>query len=637
MIFKGFTLDPFQEEAIAHLRAGRSVIVSAPTGAGKTLIAEYAVDHALREGERIIYTAPIKALSNQKFRDFSADYPGQAGLVTGDVTIRPDAPVLIMTTEIFRNVIFDDPARLDDVRYVVFDEVHYLDDVERGTVWEESIIFAPQHLAFICLSATVPNLEELAGWMNTVREREVKVVEHDRRPVPLKHFFVVDGRVIPSLKQWSKGGRRKGRFPRRREEADPLLEGIRDRGQLPCLYFTFSRKRCERLARMHRGLNLMSKQERREILADYDALALQYGIDTTRAYAEMRPLIARGVGFHHAGMLPSMKDLIERLFTSRRLKLIFTTETFALGINMPARTVVFDELSKFDGVDFRPMRTREYQQMAGRAGRRGMDKFGLVYAKINSRFMRLHQVREIVEGRPEPVVSQFNSCYATILNLYDWLGERIEETYEKSYHAYRSKKRKQRTARTQLQMKVRLLRELGYIDEEGLTRKGRCAARLYGHELLATELIFDSALDGLSPVSLAVLAMGLLYESTDKPSRRDLSVARPLMGLAEPAWLRVSHAQARLGIEDQTPRPNFGCSAVTLAWAQGAAFEQLLTMTSAPEGHLVRDFRRVVLLLRQLTTVTEDRPELQANLREAVRLVNRDVVDAERQLLAEVE
>ncbi len=641
MDFKGFTLDPFQEQAVNHLRQGHSVIVAAPTGAGKTLVAEYAVDQALAAGEQIIYTAPIKALSNQKFRDFSADHPGQVGILTGDVGMNTAAPVLIMTTEIFRNVIFDAPARLDSVRYVVFDEVHYLDNIERGTVWEEAIIFAPQHLSFICLSATVPNLRELAGWMNTVREQHVAIVECHERPVPLKDYFVVDGRIIPNLKMWRSKGRRgkPGKFASRRHERDPLLESISGRNDLPCLYFVFSRKRCEMLAKRHRGLDLMNAGERRQILELYDTLALKYGVDATTQYIEMRPLIAHGVGYHHAGMLPSMKDLIERLFTSRLLKLIFTTETFALGINMPARTVVFDDLTKFDGVDFRPMRTREYLQMAGRAGRRGMDEHGLVYSKINSRFLKLDQVREVVAGKPEPVVSQFNSCYATVLNLYDLLGEGIYATYEKSFHAFRSKKRRKRTAKEQLKLKVQLLKALGHIDDAGLTEKGRCAARLYGHELMTTELIFEGALDGLDAPSLAVLAMGLLYESRDegKLGRRSREIAQPLIERVWPVQERVLGMEAKLGLEDLTQKPNFGASAVTLAWAQGADFDDLLTMTDAPEGHLVRDFRRIVLLMRQIAAVTPERAELQPSLQEAMRAVNRGVVDAERQLRAEVE
>ena len=639
MKFRGYTLDRFQTEAIGHIQDGKSVIVAAPTGAGKTLVAEYAVDRVLADGGQIIYTAPIKALSNQKYRDFCRQYPGRVGIVTGDVVVDSGAPVVIMTTEIFRNMIFDDPARLAAVDVVVFDEIHYLDNIERGTVWEEAIIFAPQHIRFVCLSATIPNLRELAAWMNTVRGNPVEVVFCKDRPVPLEHRFVINGRIVDELKggRGSPRGRKALSLSKERRPTDPLLERIRDQGDLPCLYFAFGRARCERLAKRHRGLKLVDGQERRQILDLCDRLALQYGIEATTQYGTMRKLVSQGVAYHHAGMLPSMKAVVEQLFTSRLLKLIFTTETFALGINMPARTVVFDDLTKFDGVGFSPMLTREYYQMAGRAGRRGMDKSGLVYSKVNPRFIRQHEVASIVYGKPEPVVSQFNSCYATVLNLYDQLGEGLYDTYPKSFHAFRSGKRKQRRALDQLRLKVKLLGELGYIDAEGLTDKGRCAAKLYGHELVATELIFSGLLDELPPTSLAVLLMATLYESRE-PNRLtpgDREAAQHLMEPARGPLTHVQDTEERLALEDVTPDYNFGLSGVTAVWAQGAEFDHLLTMTDTQEGHLVRDFRRLVLLMRQMLGVCRGRELLCAHLAEGIRSINRDVVDAERQLRAD--
>ena len=641
MIFKGLRLDPFQRSAIDHVAHGKSVIVAAPTGAGKTLVAEYAVDHALAQGEQIVYTAPIKALSNQKYRDFAAQYPGQVGIVTGDVSMNPKAAVVIMTTEIFRNIIFDAPARLAGVKFVVFDEIHYLGDMARGTVWEEAIIFAPQHIRFICLSATIPNLDDLAAWMTKVRDIPVEVVESAERPVPLEHMFSIDGMLADDLRDWRRTRRRPDspspRQGRKGTAHDPLLEFIRDQDDVPCLYFAFNRRQCERLAKQHQWLKLLDAPSQEQILRLYDELAARYGIEATSQYAGMRPLIARGVAYHHAGMLPSMKVVVEQLFTSRLLKLVFTTETFALGINMPAKTVVFDTLTKFDGTDYRPMLTREYYQMAGRAGRRGLDAKGCVISKVDTKRISRKDVREIVYGQPEPVASQFNSCYATILNLYDLLGEDIYDTYARSFHAFMSGKRQRRRGQEQLRLKVKLLKALGYVDGAGLSDKGRCAARLYGHELVATELILSGAMDELPPTSVAVLTMGILFESRERHlSPRDRRAAGRLPSLVRGIVTRVQNAEAKLGLEDMTPSPDFGLSAVVAAWAGGASFDDVLHLTASPEGHVVRDLRRVALLLRQMAAVSEGRDVLQARLREAIRAVDRDVVDAERQLRNEV-
>ena len=639
-MFKGYRLDPFQREAIAHVEAGKSVIVAAPTGAGKTLVAEYAVDQAVAEGQQIVYTAPIKALSNQKYRDLSSQYPGQVGILTGDVSMDTNAPVLIMTTEILRNMIFDTPARLKGVSFVVFDEIHYLDDVERGTVWEEALIFCPQHIQLICLSATIPNLQELTAWMNTVREITIETVVCDERPVPLQHLFLVDGNLIEDLGDLKQAkGRRQGRRGRggRRTAHDPLLELICDNRDVPCLYFAFNRAQCQRLAKRHQWMNLLSDGERKDILKLYDELAMSYGIETTSQFVAMRSLVSRGVAYHHAGMLPTMKVVVEELFTSRLLKLIFTTETFALGINMPARTVVFDELTKFNGIDFAPMMTREYYQMAGRAGRRGMDEAGHVYSKIESRRIGRGQVRRIVHGEPEPVTSQFNSCYATILNLYSVLGEDLYDTYDKSFHAFCSGKRRQRRAQELLRLKVKVLRKLGYIEATGLSAKGLCAARLYGYELIATELIFGGVLDELDTASLVVLCMAILFESRDheRLKRQDRNAATLLIPVMRGCLSHVHNLEAKLGLDAMTPDPDFGLSAAALAWAGGAGFDDVLRMTSVPEGHLVRHLRRTGLLLRQMAAACEGRVELQARLREAVRAVDRDVVNAERELRAD--
>ena len=454
MLYKGFELDRFQENAIHAIDKAHSVIVTAPTGAGKTVIAEYAVEECIRMERRVIYTAPIKALSNQKYRDFYKEYGERIGIVTGDVVLNPFAQVLLMTTEVFRNTIFDDITRLEDVEYVIFDEIHYINDIDRGTVWEESIIFAPQNIKFICLSATIPNIKQFAEWMRTVRETEIDVIEELERPVPLEHYLYLDGYGVGDLKCLKRIQESliDEDFPdphddKASEKAFPnlihtdLIPYIQNKGQLPCLYFCFSRKGCQQNAEYYADRNFLTPEQREEILQLFDSLCTRYSIHETRNVKVFRQLISKGVAYHHAGMLPTLKEVVERLFTSGLIQLLFTTETFAVGINMPACTVVFESLEKYDGVGFRYLKTREYHQMSGRAGRRGIDLIGYVYARTTPRFADAEQIHRIHSGKIESIESQFNLSYSSILNLYEQYGNDIYDVCTRSLSNFQNYER----------------------------------------------------------------------------------------------------------------------------------------------------------------------------------------------------
>ena len=443
MFYRGLQLDRFQEEAIQAIDQERSVIVAAPTGAGKTVVAEYAVDKCIQDDRRVIYTAPIKALSNQKYRDFYKRYGDRVGILTGDVVLNPYAQILLMTTEIFRNTIFDDIERLSDVEYAIFDEIHYINDVERGTVWEESIIFAPQHIKFTCLSATIPNINQFGDWMRSVREIEIDVVQELERPVPLEHYLYLDGYGIGTIDDLLRSQQIIDKFNHLHDDEkvdeivadgmpnlvrEDLVDYVQKRKRLPCLYFCFSRKQCERNAESYAHASrrsFLKAEQREQILVLFDSLCVRHGIQDNRKASELRSLILKGVAYHHAGMLPTLKEVVEQLFTSGLVQLLFTTETFAVGINMPACTVIFEGLEKFDGVGFRYLKAREYHQMAGRAGRRGIDPVGYVYARVNPRFTDTEKVRKITSHKIESIGSQFNLSYSSILNLYQKYGNDI--------------------------------------------------------------------------------------------------------------------------------------------------------------------------------------------------------------------
>ncbi|MBI3322984.1 MAG: DEAD/DEAH box helicase, partial [Candidatus Omnitrophica bacterium] len=360
--------DPFQQRAIEAIEREASVFVAAPTGAGKTVIADYVIATTLARHRQVIYTAPVKALSNQKFRDFTAREGDQVGIMTGDVTLNSRAPLLIMTTEIYRNTLLENAQRLARCAWVIFDEIHYLDDPERGTVWEEAIMFTPPHINLLALSATIPNVEELATWIRQVHERPVEVIVERQRPVPLHVLFQCQNQIITSpqdlrytgyhgREDW---GRIQSRFRRRHEDRwtvhpnrlDALLKQLQHTDRLPCIFFTFGRRRTEDLAWEASGLPLISPGEQTKLRSLYDELCARYQLQHDPTAQHMARLIDRGVAYHHAGMLPTVKEVVEQCFVIRLIKFIATTETFALGINMPARSVVIDTLKKRRGGRF---------------------------------------------------------------------------------------------------------------------------------------------------------------------------------------------------------------------------------------------------------------------------------------------
>ncbi len=662
--WKGFTLSPFQVQAVEAIRRGRNVLVSAPTGAGKTLVAEYAIHDAVQAGRRVIYTAPIKALSNQKYRDFRDDPLIDVGLMTGDVTIHPSAQVLIMTTEILRNAIFEDPGGLADVAYVIFDEVHFMDDVERGTVWEESIIFAPPDVRFICLSATISNLDEVGEWIEEIRPQGIEIVRSDHRPVPLHFRFFTErsGGFEPKAvervrKAESRQLKRKKHGPRRKvgsrqrwrvdqpgmpPDPGPLFDELEERGLKPVLVFCFSRKDCERLARRNQKRRLLNDEE----LARMDALQAElielFQLPDDARLAEVFQLARSGVGYHHAGMLPADKEIVERMFTSGLLRLLFTTETFALGINMPARVVVFHSLKKFDGVSFDYMRTRDFLQMAGRAGRQGIDDEGLVYSLLSPKDLLEAPVRRLLSGKPESVDSRFRLSYSSILHLVDRLGrERLHVAWEKSFNQFQHREgpgkqrdKNQRRQRKQIDCRLDLLEDLGYLRGDELSARGRIAQRINGYELQITELLFQGVLEELPPTALAVVFVGLIHEERRRgePQRIPARFHGDLRAKVDAVCRDLAARAYRAGVPDAPKRPDWGLTPAVLAWMRGAEFEEALEEAEVGPGDLCRALRMALQLMRQVRRAIDRDWDLYERLGEARLAMNRDEVDARRQL-----
>ncbi|MDD5044397.1 MAG: DEAD/DEAH box helicase [Candidatus Omnitrophica bacterium] len=639
--------DRFQKEAIDYIEQGFSVIVSAPTGAGKTAIAEYIIEESLEKKRGVIYTAPLKALSNQKFRDFQHKFKDSIGILTGDVSINANAPVLIMTTEIFRNKVLDEPQSLRQYSWIIFDEIHFIDNQERGTVWEESLIFLPQHLKMLCLSATIPNILDFSRWIESIHKKPLKVVIENERPVPLTFLYQCQNRIADNINELRHLGftERPNRpyWERKRDmhRSNPnrlsnLISYIQEKDGLPCIYFVFSRRRAEDLALELGHFNFLDEKEQQQISVLYRDLCQRFNLEQEASALRMRDLIHRGIAYHHAGMLPTLKEVIERLFTSRLIKVIFTTETFALGINMPARSVAFDTLRKFYGRYVRNLKTRDFYQMAGRAGRRGMDQKGFVYCRLNPHQFRLDEVKQIIYGQSEEVRSQLNASYATVLNLFEDFQDGLLDIYPRSFHYFQSNKIRRMDGLNLIKSRLRLLKELGYIRDDELTEKGKFASNLYGYELILSELHDQGIIEQLDEFNLAVLSVSIAFEPRKAQKMPRISKpAQQIKRACEEIILPLHKRELRYRIYPQSKLPYFNLSPAIEAWVRGSTFDKTLKFTDVDEGELVRYFRMGIQILREIRDNPTSSTELKQRISETIRVINRDVIDAEKQLREE--
>ncbi|PVV01154.1 hypothetical protein BB560_004439, partial [Smittium megazygosporum] len=506
----GFELDPFQKEAVWHLEHNESVFVAAHTSAGKTAVAEYAIALSKKHMTKTIYTSPIKALSNQKYRDFCKKFgTDQVGIITGDIQIHPEAKCLVMTTEVLRNMLYRGSNVLNDVEFVIFDEVHYVSDLSRGVVWEEVLIMLPEYVTLVLLSATVPNTLEFSEWIGRMRKTTVYVISTLTRPVPLEHFLYLPGKSSkdPQLSQMenegfykivgkdstfnsnsyrkaladinpkndsnetkdkktdsSKRGEKdfkqkrpqdsfkktfnKDKFVKSGQQSlnvqsksrtyiwGQLITKLKKLDLLPCVFFVFSRKKCEEYSLGLSNIDFLNKSEKSRVhtfiktslsrLSENDMKLPQISI--------MTDLLLRGIGTHHSGLLPIFKEIVELLFSNNLVKVLFATETFAMGVNMPTRSVVFTSLRKNDGTEFRDLTSSEYIQMSGRAGRRGIDNVGIVIIAVSgTRLEDSSMLNSMILGSSNKLESRFKLSYTMVLNLLISKQLAVEDMIKKSF------------------------------------------------------------------------------------------------------------------------------------------------------------------------------------------------------------
>ncbi len=625
MQFKKFTLDPFQEEAINAIGQNCSVVVSAPTGSGKTLIADYIIEQHRDDSKRIMYTAPIKALSNQKYKDFCREYGDQAvGLMTGDLVINPSAKIIVMTTEIYRNMAVSQDSDLSNVAYVIFDEIHYINDIERGYVWEESIIYSASSVRFLCLSATIPNAKEFSNWISAIKKHSVKTVVSTKRNVPLDHAFfdyelgITTLEKIKAAKEIPKyhsviGGRRGGKAKKARGGREKTPEpnhidliselGV---GKLPCIFFSFSRKDCQIKAEELCKAKLFEPNA--AILTQFNEKLREAPVDIMKLKSVqlIKQVISQGIAFHHAGLLPIIKEAVEELFGKGLIKVLYATETFAVGINMPAKTVCFDGLRKFDGFNFRPLNTKEYFQIAGRAGRRGIDTQGYVVSMLYRPTFNIDEVRAITTKDTEPIKSQFRLCVNTVLNLIHMhTPADIEHILRLSFFSYQKFGEKYDSVPTTVLLArynsiVRQLTKYGYVEKGKLTTKGVFASQIFADEIAIGEVFATEFWQNLNEYQILLVLGSLAYEY------RENNKFEKVNHIAEFGVLRrklvqddyLSHEKKFLNMETMDSLISPLCA--------GKNFFDILKNTNLLEGDLIRIMTQILDRLGQVKKATSD-------------------------------
>jgi superfamily II RNA helicase len=724
-----FTLDPFQIDAALHLAQGRSVLVAAPTGTGKTIVAEFGIWLARRSGLRAIYTTPLKALSNQKFRDLRQRYGERTvGLLTGDVVENPGAPIVVMTTEIYRNMLLegcraasltpteeanelladvtaratrshqaafegkgsanqesivaaDDVAELarraaldeelSTVGCVIFDELHYLSDPGRGPVWEEAIIHSPRRITLVGLSATVSNADELRRWIEHVHG-PTALVFHKERSVPLEHYYFLDNHL--HLVQ-DAAGKRIERFPhvggeaklarlrgenrqaleskvlssqvpgqdqqeqprlRQAPEAGETLAALREAELLPCIYFLPGRRAVEVAAESAKGHLLIDPDNRTRLHLEVQEWVAQLPPEDQKLDQVQRlaALLPRGLAFHHAGLLPALKVLVETLFQRGELRAVFATDTLALGVNMPARSVVLGSLSKFDGTQMRLLTPNEYQQLTGRAGRRGMDAKGAAIIPY-SPWDAFEPAFNTLTGPLLPVISAFTIRYNTVLNLWRagdphrlrtalaaslrefqryggyrqpaGKGEKRNDVRSSSERGSKTRSggpyRLSRATAAELEGTISVLRDLHYIDEDDeLSVKGRLLRALFHPAgVILTELMVGGALDGLTAPELAETASWFTFDD-DRSLRNTNYLSQRLIQLRREIQNARKRAVAIELREGLAPSPGIveNFHGVALNWHRGFSLGGLLRRIDLAEGDLLVTLNQTIDLLQQL-------------------------------------
>ena len=513
-----FIADDFQIQAINDIKSNNNVLVVAPTGSGKTYIAEKSIEHYLSKQKNVFYTTPIKALSNQKFNDFNRDGIS-TGLLTGDRTINKNSELVVATTEILRNMIFSNDEKLENTGLIILDEVHYLGDKDRGTTWEEIIIHANQNIKFLCLSATIKNKNEFLEWIVSLRG-STSLVNSEIRPIPLEISLVTSSKSDKNIKIIKSSKDNKNRkifkFDRQAKQfTKPKLNEqaayLESRNLLPVIFFFFSRERVESSSRQL--ANKMSVIENKNDIKDkYNEVFKDLTPEEINLLNldEHMWMWSRGVGFHHAGLAPIVKEFVEYLFLNRYIKYLFATETLALGINMPAKSIYIDRLHKYDGIKTRPLTQSEFLQLSGRAGRRGIDDKGFAFLSYDKSVNR-EWYSNLFTLKPNDLISAFSVNYSSILNLLNIYNEdEAVELLRKSFFAYQNMYKTDKLEKL-FSAKYGVLNQLGFLNSD----KGLVLTQTYRDNLIPAIYLFNKEKNKDIEFKLMYISSGITNERAE--------------------------------------------------------------------------------------------------------------------------
>ncbi len=647
----GFKLDKFQIDAINEIIAGKSVFVQAPTGSGKTVIAEFALRLCLEENSTIFYTSPIKALSNQKFEEFKRKINFEnIGIITGDISESENAKVVVMTTEILRNMIYSNrvPSTL---KIVVLDEVHYINDKERGRVWEETIMKLDPNIRLVCLSATVSNARELVSWISKIHA-PMKLITSTHRPVPLSGTFIHGNNSLRletlhlGTKDSSDSKNSKSQIVKtfNKTQSVPYVEDVVEyldkKKKLPAIYFIFSRKGCMNTFQMllEDGIRLTSPSETEEIdeitssmIKDIDRHTLQ-----TLDFDSFSEGLRQGIAVHHAGVFPLFKKCVELLFEKGLIKIVFATETMALGLNMPAKSVVLESMLKRDSYGPRLLTPLEFVQIAGRAGRRGIDTEGFVYILCDRRYP-FGTVEKIVASRNFKISSQFNPSYNTILNLLKYSDlNSLLSLFEKSFANYSN----QRSIYDKeiVKRRISLLKKFGYLTKENnLTQKGSVLSEIHlENDLLILEMLYNMDTRKISAVSLGSLIASTISVKTNNfrfnTSPRYLQnhfhiTSNELIEMYKKLCIlknNIDEIEAQRGIETSDKLLNSNVL-VMYMWSKGLDLGLCLDASGLEVGDFIRLAKQTLSVLEQIS-ISFSSSHISKIALNASRLIDRGIV-----------
>jgi superfamily II RNA helicase len=636
-----FIPDPFQKEAVDRIGRG-DVLVSAPTGSGKTWIALEATKEFLSRGCRIWYATPLKALSNAKNEEFGeALGRDKVGILTGDRKENADAPVIVGTTEILRNQLYDAmQAGVDiGVHLVILDEAHYLGDIDRGVVWEEVLIYLPARVRLLMLSATISNAASVAGWLTHIRNKECSVVYSEIRPVPLHVLFRTPRgeltpfsrgkHLFPKVATYAKEEKGKKRsLHARPQDINGIVITLREFNLLPAIIFLKSRSDCDNALQTLLPAPLRPEEGSfaeavKDQLAPYPELM---------HHRQLNRLLHCRAGSHHAGQLPGWRLLIEKMMVLGHLEVIFSTSTVAAGVNFPARTVVLMQSDRFNGRTFVDMTATDLHQMTGRAGRRGMDNAGFTLV-VPGKFLNVGLVKDLLSSEPEPLQSRIAVNFSMTLNLllsHDPDG--VRKLLALSFASFRENPRHAARVHSRLlkefQRHLKVLKELNYLDESGVpTYDGRWAAQLrLDHPLLIAELIRQGEFNGLDPRELAALIAPFVLDKD-----KEILISREIWERTRPLWKRFRRMMQKLQPLAQflvargfdVPVIMFWPAASVFLWAGEVDWTELTANIGADEGDLAMLILRTADHLRQLLSLESEQPELSRTAREAIELLVR--------------